>query len=139
MESETSSSTVGKIKSAPSGLQLLLQKTSRTFALSIPLLPEPLRTEVGVAYLLFRIIDTFEDATRWEGGRRAAALIGFVRLLEADDGRDAQEMPAGWLREPPLEHDGYLELLAAAPRVLEWDRDLRPAARGQIRRPPPPP
>ena len=30
----------------------MLHKTSRTFALAIPLLPEPTRTEVGVAYLL---------------------------------------------------------------------------------------
>jgi len=41
----------------------LLQKTSRTFALAIPLLPEPTRTAVGAAYLLFRVADTFEDAT----------------------------------------------------------------------------
>src|SRR4051812_37988052 len=43
----------------------LLLRTSRTFALAIPELPEPLRREVGVAYLLFRIADTFEDANRW--------------------------------------------------------------------------
>ena len=43
----------------------LLVKTSRTFALAIPLLPEPTRREVGLAYLLFRIADTFEDATAW--------------------------------------------------------------------------
>ena len=44
---------------APELLRPLLQKTSRTFALTIPLLPEPLQTDVVVAYLLFRIIDTF--------------------------------------------------------------------------------
>ena len=33
-------------------LALLLEKTSRTFALSIPLLPEPTRREVMIAYLL---------------------------------------------------------------------------------------
>jgi farnesyl-diphosphate farnesyltransferase len=41
----------------------LLTKTSRTFALSIPELPEPTMREVTIAYLLFRIADTFEDAT----------------------------------------------------------------------------
>ena len=40
----------------------LLMDTSRTFAMSIPFLEEPLREEVGLAYLLFRILDTFEDA-----------------------------------------------------------------------------
>ncbi|HZD06425.1 MAG TPA: squalene/phytoene synthase family protein, partial [Longimicrobiales bacterium] len=39
----------------------LLDRTSRTFALNIPLLPQPTRREVTVAYLLFRIADTFED------------------------------------------------------------------------------
>jgi phytoene/squalene synthetase len=43
----------------------LLLKTSRTFALSIPMLPEPTRRHVGIAYLLFRVADTFEDAALW--------------------------------------------------------------------------
>ena len=46
-------------------IESLLQKTSRTFALTIPCLPQPTRDEVGIAYLLFRIIDTFEDAVLW--------------------------------------------------------------------------
>jgi phytoene/squalene synthetase len=40
----------------------LLQRTSRTFGLAIPRLSEPTRTEVTIAYLLFRIADTLEDA-----------------------------------------------------------------------------
>ena len=36
----------------------LLEKTSRTFALAIPLLPTPAREAVGLAYLLFRVADT---------------------------------------------------------------------------------
>ena len=51
---------------AAARLEELLVKTSRTFALSIPELPEPTRREVTVAYLLFRVADTLEDATRWE-------------------------------------------------------------------------
>ncbi len=49
--------------SRDSRLEELLIKTSRTFALSIPLLPEPTRREVTVAYLLFRIADTLEDGS----------------------------------------------------------------------------
>ncbi|MCB1057030.1 MAG: hypothetical protein KDD11_16130, partial [Acidobacteria bacterium] len=55
-------------------LQDLLIKTSRTFALSIPLLPEPTCSEVRLAYLLFRIADTFEDSTAWSKERRIRAL-----------------------------------------------------------------
>ena len=40
-------------------LEDLLEKTSRTFALAIPVLPEPTRRQVMIAYLRFRIADTF--------------------------------------------------------------------------------
>jgi farnesyl-diphosphate farnesyltransferase len=42
----------------------ILQGVSRTFALTIPDLPSPLRTVVGNAYLLCRIADTIEDEAR---------------------------------------------------------------------------
>ena len=59
-------------------LQDLLVKTSRTFALAIPLLPEPTRREVTVAYLLFRIADTFEDASvEWDKPAQKRALFEF--------------------------------------------------------------
>ena len=118
----------------PAGLRPLLHKTSRTFALSIPLLPEPVQTEVATAYLLFRIIDTFEDATRWDAARRVKALGLFVQMIESDGGHDLRELTARWLDDPPLDHPGYLELLAATPEVIAWHRLLRPAASEQLRR-----
>jgi len=39
----------------------ILPYVSRTFALTIPQLPQPLRTAVTNAYLLCRIADTIED------------------------------------------------------------------------------
>jgi farnesyl-diphosphate farnesyltransferase len=118
----------------PAALRLLLQKTSRTFALTIPLLPEPLQTEVAVAYLLFRIIDTFEDATLWEPSRRAKALATFVRLMETESSLDPRELAVQWVAEPPIGHAAYLELLTATPDVVRWHRHLRPAARDVLRR-----
>ncbi|HEX4354413.1 MAG TPA: squalene/phytoene synthase family protein, partial [Polyangiales bacterium] len=115
-------------------LQALLQKTSRTFALTIPLLPQPIRQEVGVSYLLFRIIDTFEDATAWSSDRKTAALAEFVRLMDESDPSRVRAAAARWIEEPPLDHAGYLELLARTPEVLQWQRALRPEARDQIRR-----
>ena len=120
--------------SPPAGLHPLLGKTSRTFALSIPMLPEPLQTEVATAYLLFRIIDTFEDATRWDGPRRAKALALFVRLMEGEDAREQRDMTARWLADPPLDNPAYLELLAATPEVIAWHRGLLPEASEQLRR-----
>ncbi len=115
-------------------LQLLLQKTSRTFALSIPLLPEPRQTELGIAYLLFRIIDTFEDATRWSPAHRAKALGLFAQQMANDDQSNLRDLSTQWMTDPPLDHPGYLELLARTPEVIEWLRRLRPAAGEELRR-----
>jgi farnesyl-diphosphate farnesyltransferase len=111
----------------------LLQKTSRTFALTIPLLPEPTRAEVGVAYLLFRIIDTFEDATRWAPDRRIEALGRFVGLVDGPPDAAAQ-MAQECLRDPPVDHAGYRELLAKMPIVLTAFHELQAGARAPIRK-----
>jgi farnesyl-diphosphate farnesyltransferase len=111
----------------------LLQKTSRTFALTIPLLPEPTRTEVGLAYLLFRIIDTFEDATRWTAGRRIEALGRFVALLDGPPAA-AASMVDDCAQDPPIDHAGYRELLAKMPLVLGEFQRLQMGARAPIRK-----
>jgi farnesyl-diphosphate farnesyltransferase len=116
-----------------SEIEPLLQKTSRTFALTIPLLPEPNRREVSVAYLLFRIIDTFEDATLWGAERQRDAIARFGALLGRPPG-EAAELVALCAGQPPLEHEGYLELLSALPQVLAAFQELRPRARASIRR-----
>jgi farnesyl-diphosphate farnesyltransferase len=118
---------------SPERLSALLEKTSRTFALAIPLLPEPTRRQVGLAYLLFRIADTFEDAERWPRQRQLAALAELERLL-GDDGASADAAVADWLEDPPCEHDGYLELLAASGEVLAAFRALEPPARRLVHR-----
>lgn len=112
----------------------LLLKTSRTFALTIPLLPERTRDQVGVAYLLFRIIDTFEDATRWSTDRRIEALDSFIELLNGTDGAGVHRLVAKWMNEPPLDHPGYLELLRHTGDVLARYHDLEAPAREAIRR-----
>ena len=113
----------------------LLEKTSRTFALSIPRLPEPTRTEVGVAYLLFRIADTFEDSATWGRKRRIEALDLFCELLEgsrADAHRRygrARRWAELWHAGVPIDHAGYQELLAEVPAVIDAYFDLRDGAR----------
>ena len=100
-------------------LDELLIKTSRTFALAIPLLPEPTRRAVSVAYLLFRIADTFEDATTWPRTERIAALHAFSKLIQEPPPRvGLAAATAQWLSRPPCSHDGYLELLRRTPEVV---------------------
>jgi len=110
----------------------LLIKTSRTFALSIPLLPEPTANEVRVAYLLFRIADTFEDSTLWPREARIRALHDFHALLEDPQDDRAQSLAAAWVEPPPVDHEGYVELLRETPGVLAVFRTLSPEARRWI-------
>jgi farnesyl-diphosphate farnesyltransferase len=111
----------------------LLQKTSRTFALAIPLLPEPTRHEVGLGYLLFRIVDTFEDATHWAPQRRIDALARFVEVLDRPDGPEARALAEDCAQWPPVDHAGYRELLQKLPFVLERFQELEPRARDIVR------
>jgi len=110
-------------------LQDLLVKTSRTFALAIPLLPEPTLREVTVAYLLFRIADTFEDASvLWDKPYQQAALFDFVELMEDPSVERARDLSRQWLERPPAAHGGYLELLGKTPEVIAGHLSLSPAA-----------
>jgi len=110
----------------------LLVKTSRTFALSIPLLPEPDRTRVGLAYLLYRVADTFEDAVTWPPVRRLAALDLFEAFLDDRRAPRVRIIADDWVRDPPILHDGYTELLGATPGILALLDDMVPAARGIV-------
>lgn len=118
--------------SAPD-LEKLLEKTSRTFALSIPLLPEPTRREVTIAYLLFRIADTFEDASHWPSKDRMDALAAFVDLLRRPSGESARSLSRGWVERGISPHDGYAWLMSEMPFVLERFQELQPAAVLSIR------
>ncbi len=109
-------------------LEQLLIATSRTFALSIPHLPEPARRQVTIAYLLFRIADTFEDAARWPRGERIGALATFERLLLRPDRREIAATARAWAAEVPCDQAAYRELLAETPQVLDAFFALAPAA-----------
>ena len=114
-------------------LDLLLEKTSRTFALSIPLLPEPTRREVTVAYLLFRVADTFEDSSRWPRRDRIEALDAFCEILERPEPAEAERLAAYWVSQMPLTHEGYHELMNEMPFVLERYAELSDEARELVR------
>ncbi len=66
----------------------LLQGVSRTFALTIPQLPEALRSVVSNAYLLCRIIDTIEDEPALSFEQKQQFANQFVALV---DGQSAAQ------------------------------------------------
>lgn len=111
-------------------LDQLLADSSRTFALTIPLLPDPTRREVTIAYLLFRVADTLEDADSWPPARRAAGLRRFEGLLERRERLDAF---ARELREdPPSPLPGYRALTDELTAVFEALASLSPGAQEVI-------
>ena len=102
----------------PLSIQELLVQTSRTFALAIPLLPEPTQNTTCLAYLLFRIADTLEDAETWSRAQRQEALAELGELFKAPSQESARSMSRRWLAGTPTTHAGYRALLEAVPEVM---------------------
>lgn len=67
----------------------ILQKVSRTFALTIPQLPPPLRRVVGNAYLLCRIADTIEDESALTSVQKQHYHDFFRDVVSADGDAEA--------------------------------------------------
>lgn len=63
----------------------ILQHVSRTFALTIPQLPEPLCTVVSNAYLLCRIADTIEDDKSMSAELKKQYAERFIEVVAGND------------------------------------------------------
>jgi farnesyl-diphosphate farnesyltransferase len=63
----------------------ILPQVSRTFDLAIKFLPKKLGQPVGLAYLLCRIADTFEDSVQLDPNTRQDKLGKYALLLERTD------------------------------------------------------
>ncbi len=115
-------------------LDQLLERTSRTFALSIPLLPEPSRREVTLAYLLLRIADTLEDGIQLSPDRRQEALEQLLAVVSHVDVGGAEQWSRTWSATQPVDQPDYLRLLEEFPRVLECIGQLPSRSRQVILR-----
>src|SRR5271165_482182 len=108
-----------------------LPHVSRTFALTIPQLPEPLRAAVTNAYLLCRIVDTIEDEPAVSAPQTIALM---QRFKDAVAGRGDPSALANDLtpllkgRTLPSERD----LVANMPRVIRVTAQFEPAQRAAI-------
>ena len=95
----------------------MLQRVSRTFALTIPQLPAALRQTVGNAYLLCRIADTIEDEPALSLQQKRDLSERFVAVLagDSDAAAFARDLAASL---SPATTDAERELAAAAARVV---------------------
>jgi farnesyl-diphosphate farnesyltransferase len=111
----------------------LLQGVSRTFALTIPELPPPLRLTVGNAYLLCRIVDTIEDEPALPASEKRRLSEDFAAIVAGRGDVEAFAAHLGALlsdRTPDWER----ALVAASPRVVARTRGFAPGPRAAIER-----
>ncbi len=59
-----------------------LNKVSRSFAFCIDQLEEPFKHQVGLAYLLFRVLDTIEDAVSEDVSEKKSYIQDFVHFFK---------------------------------------------------------
>lgn len=112
---------------------LHLQQVSRSFALTIPLLPATLADWVGHAYLLCRIVDTIEDDAQMDCATKQLHLQRWVEVL----GDSAAA--AAWTTElltllGPQTPAGERALVAEIPAVLARFAAYPPAVQQILRR-----
>lgn len=105
---------------------LLLEGVSRTFALTIPQLPEKLYSAVANAYLLCRIVDTIEDEVSLSPEQKKYFCSEFINIVKtgANSESFAVEL-APLLSEQtiPAEHT----LIHVLPRVIQITHKFEPA------------
>jgi len=95
----------------------LLEGVSRTFALTIPQLSDPVHQVVANGYLLCRIVDTIEDEATLARDKKRRFCERFIAVVKGN------EEATGFVRDfgaslsphtPPAEH----ELIHVVPRVI---------------------
>ena len=103
----------------------LLDGVSRSFALTIPQLPNPLWHIVSNAYLLCRIVDTIEDEVALSPEQKRALCHEFIDVVKNDASAVSfarRLAPLLSAQTIPEEH----ELIGNTPRVIEITRRADP-------------
>jgi len=109
----------------------LLKPVSRSFYISIRLLPKALREPVALGYLLARTSDTIADGTAADIEKRIDLLDRFARAI-AGKGQ-AMGNDLAQLRNPPGMTDGENVLLGCADEVLQSLQNLSPEDQRDVR------
>lgn len=108
----------------------ILPHVSRTFALTIPLLDEPLRSEVGVSYLLCRIADTIEDRADLDPQLRTRLFDGYLATLRAPaEAATLEDFLAAW---PVFADEHHQTLVEHTGDVLGCYAEFPPATREAV-------
>ncbi|QUO46992.1 MULTISPECIES: phytoene/squalene synthase family protein [Halorubrum] len=109
-----------------------VQGVSRTFALTVDVLEEPMASQICVGYLLCRVADTVEDAGHIPPDAQSDVLRTYRRAIDPDDETDIgafREAVDEWL---PAERDDDWTVVAEAPTIAATFEELDPEAQAAI-------
>ena len=106
----------------------LLASVSRSFYLSIRLLPRKLRAPVGLAYLLARASDTIADSAEVPEAARLQHLAAFARMIRTGKPHGLPELQ----HDIHTPHPGETMLLCNLDRCLQWLGQLEGKDRAEI-------
>ena len=95
-----------------------VQDVSRTFALTVDVLEEPMSSYICVGYLLCRVADTVEDADHVPPEDQATLLRSYDRALDPDDETTVGEFADEVAPHLPEERNADWEVVAEAPRIV---------------------
>jgi farnesyl-diphosphate farnesyltransferase len=112
-----------------------VEDVSRTFALTVAELEEPMSRDICIGYLLCRIADTVEDAGHIPAEEKHALLRCYARVFDPGDDTTVsafRERVAEWI---PAEPDADWTVVAESPRVVRTFEALDPASKRAIRPP----
>ncbi|MGZ8240579.1 MAG: phytoene/squalene synthase family protein [Methylobacter sp.] len=104
---------------------LLLEGVSRTFALTIPQLPDKLYPAIANAYLLCRIVDTIEDEISLSAEQKKYFCSEFINTVQTGTGSEAFAVELAPLLSDqtlPAEHT----LIHVLPRVIQITHKFDP-------------
>jgi farnesyl-diphosphate farnesyltransferase len=103
-----------------------VQDVSRTFALTVDVLDEPMASYICVGYLLCRVPDTVEDADHIPASEQRRLLTEYDRVLDPSDETDAEAFRAEveeWLPAETERSDDWA-VVASTPRIVRTFRGL---------------
>jgi farnesyl-diphosphate farnesyltransferase len=109
-----------------------VQGVSRTFAITIDVLEEPMASYICVGYLLCRVADTVEDAGHIPPEEQAELLRQYDRALDADDPTTIEEFRTEIEPWIPDETDEDWEVVEQSPRIVATFESLGADAQSAI-------
>ena len=101
-----------------------VQGVSRTFALTIDVLDEPMSTHICLGYLLCRIADTIEDAGHIPPEPQADLLRTYDEAIDPNSDTDIQTFRAEADKWIPAERTPDWTVVAESPRVVTTFNEL---------------